>query len=65
MSLYDGSRLEIIQESRITILPKGQQLFLTVKKEKINLMTEDGTENILTGVMNEKPADQKPGEQNG
>ena len=62
----DGSRLEIIQESQInTILPKGQQLFLTVKKEKINLMTEDGTENILTGVMNEKPADQKPGEQNG
>ena len=49
--------VEIIQESRIdeTIQP-GQKIYLTVKPEKINVFTGDGSRNILTGVRNDNEA---------
>jgi iron(III) transport system ATP-binding protein len=49
--------IEIIQESTIeeTIQP-GQEIYLTVKPEKINVFTEDGSRNILTGVRNDSEA---------
>ena len=50
----DGTRMEIIQESKIdSIIPKGSTVNLTVNAEKVNLFTEDGSKNILTGVKND------------
>ena len=51
-----GVKAEIVQESMIdSILPQGMKIYLTVKSEKINVLTEDGSMNILTGVLNDKP----------
>lgn len=49
-----GEELEIIQESKIdSIINKSTEIYLTVKTEKINVFNEDGSCNILTGVMND------------
>ena len=49
-----GVKAEIVQESQIdSILPKGTEIRMSVKKEKINVLTADGSENILTGVLND------------
>ena len=50
----DGEKAEIIQESKIdSIIEKGKEIYLTVKTEKINVFTEDGSENIVKGVTND------------
>ena len=52
--LEDGTRLEIIQESKIdSIIPKGTTIHLAINAEKVNVFTEDGSKNILTGVRND------------
>lgn len=52
--LADGTKLEIIQESKIdSIIPKGSEINLVVNHEKVNLFVEDGSRNILTGVRND------------
>lgn len=52
--LEDGTKLEIIQESKIdSIIPKGTEIHLIVNGEKVNLFTADGSKNILTGVRND------------
>lgn len=52
--LKDGTKIEIIQESKIdSIIPKGAKVKLKVKKDKINVFTEDGSKNILNGVNND------------
>ena len=52
--LEDGTRLEIIQESKIdSIIPKGTKIHLAINAEKVNIFTEDGSVNILTGVNND------------
>ena len=52
--LDNGDNVEIIQESKIdNIIPKGSTIWLTVKKEKINIFVEDGSENIVKGVTND------------
>jgi iron(III) transport system ATP-binding protein len=51
----EGVKAEIVQESLIdSILPAGMAVTLQVKREKINVLTEDGSDNILTGVLNDK-----------
>lgn len=46
--------MEIIQESEIdSIIEKGTEICLTVKSEKINVFSEDGSRNLLTGVQND------------
>jgi len=45
---------EIVQESRIdSIIAPKTEIHLSVKKEKINVFTEDGSKNILKGVNND------------
>ena len=52
--LEDGTKLEIIQESKIdSIIPKGTQIHLIINSEKVNLFTADGSKNIVTGVRND------------
>ena len=46
--LETGERVEIIQESRIDdILEKGSTVRMTVKAEKINLFTQDGSRTLI------------------
>jgi iron(III) transport system ATP-binding protein len=54
MHLEDGSEVVSIQESSIgSIIAPGTETFLAVNTEKVNLFTEDGSANILTGVSND------------
>lgn len=54
VELEDGYSAEIIQESTITnILEVGEEIFLNINTEKINVFTEDGNVNILTDVSND------------
>jgi iron(III) transport system ATP-binding protein len=53
--LPTGNEVEIIQESSLqSNIEKGMKVTLQVKKEKINIFTADGSENILLGVENDK-----------
>ncbi len=52
--LETGEEVEIIQESKIdSIIPKGSEVYLGVKTEKINVFNEDGSRNVVTGVKND------------
>ncbi|MDO4198536.1 MAG: ABC transporter ATP-binding protein [Erysipelotrichaceae bacterium] len=49
-----GEKAEIIQESQIdSIIEKGTEVNLRVKTEKINVFIEDGSKNIIEGVVND------------
>lgn len=50
-----GERIEIIQESSIdSIIAPKTKIKLTVKREKINIFSEDGSYNLMVGVNDEK-----------
>ena len=52
--LESGEKAEIIQESRIdSIISKGAEIYLTIKKEKINIFTAEGISNLVEGVKND------------
>ena len=52
--LESGEKIEIVQESKIdSIIPKGTEVYLKIKQDKINVFTEDGSKNILDGVNND------------
>ena len=54
--LASGEEVEIIQESSIdSIIEPGSEIMLTLNTEKVNVFTEDGSENILVGVRNDCP----------
>lgn len=51
--LSSGERVEIIAESEIDrTIPKGTDITLGIKTEKINLFTEDGSRSLIKGVGN-------------
>lgn len=55
VKLKTGEEAEIIQESTIdSIIEKGTKIHLTINTSKVNIFTEDGSENILEGVINDK-----------
>jgi len=50
----EDDRLEIIQESQIdSIIPNGEEIYLKIKNEKVNVFKADGSANLLTGVIND------------
>ncbi len=50
----DGETAEIIQESKIdSIIPKGSEVYLTIKTEKINIFDTEGKHNLVEGVIND------------
>lgn len=52
--LESGEKIEIVQESKIdSIIPKGTEVYLKIKQDKINVFAEDGSKNILDGVNND------------
>ena len=57
--LDSGLQVEVIQESQIDeIIAEKSEIYLTVKPEKINAFTEDGSRNILNGVNNDNATDE-------
>ena len=54
VELYDGTNAEIVEESSISsIIPNGTKVKLTLKADKINVFTADGTTNLTKGVVND------------
>ena len=52
--LTNGEKVEIVQESQIdNIIPKGSEITLGIKKEKINIFDAEGKKNLLKGVLND------------
>jgi iron(III) transport system ATP-binding protein len=52
--IFKDKRIEIVQESSIDqIIDPGTDVFVGIKKDKINIFTEDGSKNIVTGVSND------------
>ena len=50
----DNTKAEIIQESQIdSIIPKGTEVKLRVKTEKINIFDKGGKKNLVKGVAND------------
>ena len=50
----NGEKVEIVQESQIdSIIPKGSDVYLSIKTEKINIFSEDGSRNLVNGVVND------------
>lgn len=49
-----GEPVEVIQESQIdSTIPNGTKVWLTVKKEKINVFTKNDEMNMVEGVLND------------
>ncbi len=58
--LEDGEQLEIIQESQIdSMISQGSIIKLGIKTEKINIFSEDGSTNLVEGVINDLDAYKK------
>ena len=54
VTLSTGEEAEIIQESSIdSIIEPGTRIRLTVNTEKVNIFSEDGSANLLAGVVND------------
>ena len=52
--LSNGEKVEIVQESQIdNIIPKGSEIKLGIKTEKINIFDSEGKKNLLKGVVND------------
>jgi iron(III) transport system ATP-binding protein len=52
--LSNGEKVEIVQESQIdNIIPKGSEIKLGIKTEKINIFDAEGKKNLLKGVLND------------
>ncbi len=52
--LEDGEKLEIIQESTIDeTIPKGKEIRLLIKTDKINVFDINGNHNLVEGVKND------------
>lgn len=61
--LEDGTKVEIVQESQIdSIIEKGTEIRLAVKKEKVNIFDEDGAKNLVEGVKNDLDIYRQPQE---
>ena len=58
--LSNGEKVEIVQESQIdNIIPKGSEIKLGIKTEKINIFDAEGKKNLLKGVVNDLDAYKK------
>lgn len=54
MHLENGVKVESIQESTMdSIIAPGTKISLTINMDKANIFIEDGSKNILTGVIND------------
>ncbi len=54
LKLNDGTDVQVIQEAELdSCLPDGAKIRLKVKQNKINVFCQDGSRNLVRGVMND------------
>ena len=54
LTLDSGEEVQVIQEAELdSQLPEGAKVYLQVKKAKINIFCEDGSRNLVRGVVND------------
>ena len=60
LKLDDGTEVQVIKEAELnTRLEDGQKILLRVKQDKINVFCEDGSRNLVRGVMNDNVSQQE------
>ena len=54
LKLDDGTEVQVIKEAELNArLSDGEKIHLRLKQDKINLFCEDGSRNLVSGVMND------------
>ena len=54
LKLDDGTEVQVIKEAELNArLKDGEKIHLRLKQDKINLFCEDGSRNLVSGVMND------------
>ncbi len=60
LKLDDGTDVQVIQEAELdSRLKDGERIFLDMKRKKINIFCEDGSRNLVCGVVNDNVAGQE------
>ncbi len=60
LTLASGEEVQVIQEAELDeSLTDGQKVYLNVKSQKINVFTEDGSRNLVRGVINDNVVNQE------
>lgn len=54
IEISNGALVDVVEESSIKgVYTQGEAVFLNIKKEKVNIFDETGTQNLVTGVVND------------
>ena len=57
LTLETGEHVQVIQEAELdSVLPEGSRVVLGMKKHKLNIFCEDGSRNLVRGVINDAAA---------
>ena len=60
LKLDDGTEVQVIKEAELNArLKDGEKIHLRLKQDKINIFCEDGSRNLVTGVMNDNVSAQE------
>ena len=60
LKLDDGTDVQVIQEAELdSRLKDGERIHLRMKQNKINIFCEDGSRNLVRGVVNDNVAGQE------
>lgn len=62
LTLETGEHVQVIQEAELdSVLPEGSRVVLGMKKHKLNIFCEDGSRNLVRGVINDAAPAQQEG----
>ena len=60
LTLQTGEHVQVIQEAELdSVLPEGSSVVLRMKQHKLNIFCEDGSRNLVRGVINDAAACQE------
>lgn len=60
LTLETGEHVQVIQEAELdSVLPEGSSVVLRMKQHKLNIFCEDGSRNLVRGVINDAAACQE------
>lgn len=62
LTLSSGEHVQVIQEAELdSCLPDGAKVHLRMKRSKLNIFSEDGSKNLVRGVVNDAAAPRREG----
>ncbi|MGN0773242.1 MAG: ABC transporter ATP-binding protein [Candidatus Ventricola sp.] len=62
LTLETGEHVQVIQEAELdSVLPEGSSVVLAMKQHKLNIFCEDGSRNLVRGVINDAAAERQEG----